>query len=88
MMDSQQCQHRVRFSMSDESGTLRFTEFEVKDQEDCSTVRELTSYLLERPAFDIDWEHVARMSAQSPCTCAEDVLSVLGHCREILSRIK
>lgn len=51
----EKCHDSIRFTIADKDGTLRFTRFEITDEESCYNVQnKLQSYLLNRPLRDID----------------------------------
>ena len=72
------CEDRVRFSLSDETGELRFTSFQIVDVPDCKYVeREVVRYLVGRPLADVDPHYVRGLACPGDGQCMEAVAEVI-----------
>ena len=72
------CGDRVRFSLSDETGELRFTAFRIVDAPDCRRVeREVVLYLVGRTLADADPHHIRGLECPGDGQCMETVAEVI-----------
>ena len=73
------CRDKVRFSLSDSTGTLRFTDFDIVDAPECGQVAgTLKEYLLGRPLAELDLDHIRQMTCPGNGQCIRDIVSVIG----------
>ena len=73
-MSAEQCDDRLRFQLSDESGVLRFVEFEIVDASRCRGMEEtLREYLLGRALADVDLSYLQKL----PCGGNGDCMHAL-----------
>jgi hypothetical protein len=74
-----ECRDNVRFSLSDETGVLKFKTFDIVNTPDCARLaEELRKYLLARPLREIDVTFVRSMECpQKRGYCIEAVARVL-----------
>ncbi len=84
-MDQNPCRHRVRFSLSDASGELVFTDFAVIDRYDCTVARAIEGHLVGRALGQVDWSLIEQLGRRDACTCADDVIAVLGEFQQQFS---
>lgn len=85
-MSENECKHRVRFSLSDSSGELVFTEFEVINGSDCTAAHAVQDHLVGRTLSRVDWSLIEELGKQGTCTCADDVIAVLEDFQRQFSR--
>ena len=72
------CYDKVRFVLSDKTGDLRFTEFDIIDAPECaSQVKELRAKLLGRRLADINIAEILRMSCSGNGQCMRDIVSTI-----------
>jgi len=68
-MYSKDCRNKIRYSLSDASGVLRFTAFNIVDALECGDTPEmLRKYLVGRPLADVDVDYIRGLG------CKGDVL--------------
>jgi hypothetical protein len=73
-----ECRDNVRFSLSDETGVLKFKSFDIVNTPDCAKLaEELREYLLARPLREIDISLVRSME------CPHE----RGHCIEAVAKV-
>lgn len=85
-IDQNPCRHRVRFSLSDASGELVFTDFAVIDRPDCTVVKAIQEHLVGRALDKVDWGLIEQLGQRGACTCADDIVAVLEEFQEQFSR--
>lgn len=77
---------RIRFSLSDESGRLRFTRFEIVDSHSCEDfAKSLRAYVLDRPLNEIDLDHVKSLSCAGHEDCVRETVEVIREYRALFS---
>lgn len=81
-MSQNPCKHRVRFSASDSSGELCFTDFEVIEGANCPVAKGIQEYLVGRALNDFDWRLIEDLGQRDACTCADDVIELLEQFQE------
>ena len=87
-MTAASCRDKVRFSLSDETGELRFTDFDIVDAPECRDVTiVLKHYLLGQPLADIDLDQVLRISCQGDERCMPDVAEAIAECQRMFAGI-
>ena len=84
-MSPDDCRNKVRFALSDSTGTLRFTDFDIVDAPECrGTAEALKEYVLGRPLAELDSDYVRRLTCAGNGRCILDIASVIDDCRAIL----
>jgi len=72
------CYDRIRFSLSDLSGRMRFESFDVVDMPECEDVAtSLREYMVRRPLAGVDIERIRSMDCDGRCTCVGEVARVV-----------
>jgi hypothetical protein len=81
------CADRVRFSLSDKSGILRFEEFEIVGSPVCAHVaEELKQLLLGQPLDEIDMDRVKSITCPGGGECVRTVIDVVEDTLETFAR--
>ncbi len=77
--DASECYDRIRYTMSDDGGELRFTSFQITGGSRCQGVeQELKEYLLSRPLRDLDADRIMQVSCPGGRQCIETVARVVA----------
>ncbi len=72
------CRDKVRFVLSDKTGALRFTDFEIVNAPECNGVaRTLREYLLGQPLAELDLGYIREMTCTGNGQCIRDIVSVI-----------
>ena len=80
------CRNKVRFALSDSTGTLRFTDFGIVDAPECREVAgTLKEYLLGRPLAELDLDHIRRLTCPGNGQCIRDIANAIEDYRAILA---
>jgi hypothetical protein len=80
------CRDKVRFRLSDSTGALRFTEFDIVDAPECGRIAgALRDYLLGRPLAEIDLGHIRQMTCAGNGQCIRDIAGVIENSLAMLS---
>jgi hypothetical protein len=80
------CRNRVRFALSDSTGVLRFTDFDIVDAPECREVaKTLKAYLVGRPLAELDLDHIRGLSCGGNGQCVRDVADEIEDYRRILA---
>jgi hypothetical protein len=88
-MAGQDCRDKVRFSLSDKSGALRFERFDIVDQPECRrTLDDLRAILLGRPLLEIDLAEIKRISCPHGDHCMRAVSEIIEECQTMFARGK
>ena len=70
----QECHDRIRFTITDQEGPLRFTKFEIDDDSICKCIEDtLRSYLLNCPLADIDINAINHALSGGHSECAQAI---------------
>lgn len=81
------CSDRIRFSLSDKSGVLRFEDFDIVGQPDCRQMAErLRGILLGRPLADIDVAEIRRVSCPGNAECMRAVAEIIEDTKATFAR--
>ena len=84
-MSPDDCRNRIRFALSDATGTLRFTCFDIVGAPECrETAETLRKYVLGRPLAEMDSDHIRRLTCSGNGRCMLDIAGVIEDCRAIL----
>ena len=74
----QKCHDGIRFAITDQEGALRFTKFEIADEESCDGVENaLQSYLLNRPLADIDIDAIRHALSGGHEDCVRAIADII-----------
>jgi hypothetical protein len=77
-MQAGDCVNKIRFSISDETGVLRFTSFDIVDPpESCQGLEALREYLVGRPLAEVDVDHLRELLGGSDGECRQTALRVV-----------
>lgn len=73
------CYNRIRFTMDDADGHLRFRKLDLEGGPVCEGVLErLRKYLQGRPLREVDLAEVRRLTADCHSECGTELLRVIG----------
>ena len=87
-MSPQECQDRIRFTLSNETGVQRFKDFELIDDSECGEMGKLLrEYLVGRPLAKVDLDYLRSLKCpyMRSLECQENggcVLAVIDVIRE------
>jgi hypothetical protein len=85
MMVDEPCYHKIRFTLSDASGVLRFTSFDIMGGLTCSGAEEkLKSILLDRPLLEIDLDEIRSLPCKGDGHCLEETARIVAEQQELL----
>ncbi len=77
-MASNECYDRIRFSLNDESGVLRFETFEIAGATECRNVeQELRAYLVGRSLAEIDLGYLRGLTCDENGVCLRTVIQLV-----------
>lgn len=80
-----ECYDKVQFSLSDDSGVLRFESFAIPDAPDCRAVEQgLRQYLVGRALADVELPELLRLSCDGGGACIEAVVRAIEVHRRLL----
>jgi len=86
-MSANDCKDRVRFSLSDKSGVLRFERFDIADKPECQRVlTALRDILLDRPLSEIDLAEIEQVTCPHGDECTRAVAKVIQDCQKTFTR--
>ena len=72
------CYDKVRFTLSDETGDLRFTAFEIINSPECaSQVEEIRAKLLGQRLADINTAEILRISCLGNGQCIKTIVNII-----------
>ena len=84
-MSADDCRDKVRYSLSDKSGTLRFEAFDIVDAPDCQdTADEMRRVLLGRPLAEIDVASLLGICCPANGQCMRAVADVIAEAQILL----
>lgn len=85
MEPADDCRNKVRFALSDSTGTLRFTDFDIVDAPECrDTAEALRQYVLGRPLAELDSDYIRQMTCAGNGQCICDIAGVIEDYRILL----
>ena len=74
-----ECYDKVRVALSDETGELRFTDFDIINAPECGKLaEELRSKLLGQQLADIDVVEIQKMSCPGNGQCMEAIVNIIA----------
>ena len=72
------CYDKVRFKLSDETGDLRFTSFEIINSPECARqVEEIRAKLLGQRLADINTAEILRISCSGNGQCTKTIVNII-----------
>ncbi len=78
-MTADECYNRVHYTLSDESGQLRFKSFRIQGSAECRPLeRELQDYLLGRPFSDLEPARIRHMTCPRGGLCARTIADIVA----------
>jgi len=73
-----ECYNSIRFSLSDQSGRMRFESFDITDIPECGRAAAgIRNYLLHRPLQEVDVVRIRSMESDGRCRCVEQVVQAV-----------
>lgn len=86
-MSNLSCGDRVRFSLSDKSGVLRFEAFDIVGSTDCARMaEEIRKQIMGVPLAEIDLDQLRGLSCSGGGECIRAVLNVIEETMETFAR--
>ena len=86
-MSPQDCYDRVRFSLSDASGSLRFESFAITDAGGCRRAeRALRAHLVGRALADVDPDRLGGLEGAESCGCMPAVMQAIREHKDLFVR--
>ena len=74
-MFADDCHDKLRFRLNDDSGVLRFVEFEIRSAPTCRDVEKtLREYLVGRALADVDLEYLRNLACTGNGECMQAVI--------------
>jgi len=81
------CDDNVRFALSDDTGDLHFTAFDIVDAPECAgLVEELSAKLLDRPLAQIDVTEIQSISCSGNGQCMQTIVRTIRECQDMFLR--
>lgn len=81
------CRNRLRFRLNDDSGVLRFEEFEILDPSRCgATERTLREYLVGRALADVDLDYLRKLTCAGDGECMQAVIREVEKQQHLFTR--
>jgi len=78
-MSPDECADKVRFTLSDETGALRFKDFDIIDAPECKEIADtLRQYLLGRPVAEIDVGYIRTLECPGNGQCMHAIANVVA----------
>jgi len=88
-MTPDQCLDKLQFTLSDESGVLRFKSFDIADAPECWQIaKTLRQYLVGRALDDVDVDYIRSLSCSGSGVCIEKIATVVAEYREMWADMK
>jgi len=79
---------RLRYSLSDESGVLRFEEFEIANALECAEIQKaLQEYLMGRALAEVDLDHLRSLACRRDGECMEAVIRAVQEHQEMFAHV-
>ena len=87
-MYSKECRNKIRYSLSDASGVLRFTAFNIVDAPECGDIQEmLRQHLVGRPLADVDLDDIRGLRCKGDGECIRTVIRVIEESQHMFVRM-
>jgi hypothetical protein len=78
------CDDNVRFALSDDTGDLHFTAFDIVNAPECAgLVEELREKLLGRSLAQIDVAEIQRISCHGKGQCMQTIVRTITECQDM-----
>ena len=82
-MSADDCYDKMRFSLSDKSGELRFVHFDIEQAPECANVvQQMRNILLNKRLADIDLAEIRMLSCPGSGQCIHTVVKVIEEHQE------
>ena len=86
-MCSDECHDRLRFRLNDDSGVLRFVEFEILNVPGCQDMGDtLRDYLVGRALADVDLDYLRTLSCAGTGECMQTIIREVKKYRDLFAR--
>ena len=86
-MNPGDCINKVRFSLNDDTGVLRFEAFDIVDLPDsCERVEELQEYLVGRPLADVDMDYLRGLRCSGDGECMRAAVRMVQEYQRLFAR--
>ena len=86
-MSAEDCRNQLRFRLNDDSGVLRFVEFEILEPSRCgATERILREYLLGRALADVDVQYLRKLTCAGNGECMQAVIREMEKQQRLFTR--
>ena len=74
-MPAEDCHDKLRFRLNDDSGSLRFMEFEIRNAPTCQDVEKtLREYLVGRALAEVDLDYLRKLTCAGNGECVQAVI--------------
>ncbi|MCF7973436.1 MAG: hypothetical protein K9N55_06445 [Phycisphaerae bacterium] len=78
------CDDNGRFAISDDTGDLHFTAFDIVNAPECDRlVEELRTKLLDRPLAQIDLSEIQKISCLGNGQCMQTIIHTIVECQDM-----
>ena len=86
-MTTDECRDKIRFSLSDKSGTLRFEAFDIVDAPDCQGLADaVRRTILGRPLSDIDVGKLPKVFCRGKGQCMLAIADIITEAQSFFVR--
>jgi len=86
-MNPGDCYDRVRYSLSDEGGVLRFKAFDIVDTPDCRHIVDmLREHLVGRPLSEVDLDYLRELTCEGNGACMRTAIRVVEESQHLFAR--
>jgi hypothetical protein len=88
-MPPKECYDKIRFSLSDESGALRFERFEIANAPECWKVEQkLRAHLVGRALAKVDLSYLRSLTCDGDGACMRAVVQVIEEHQQLFLRTR
>ena len=82
-----ECYGKIRYSLSDESGILRFERFEIADDPGHRDLEQkLRAYLLNCSLAEVDLDYLRQLKCEGDSECTNDVINLIKEHQDLFAR--
>lgn len=86
MMTADECRDKIRFSLSDKSGSLRFESFEITGALYCQDIAdELRRMIISRSLDEIDIAQIRRLRCPGSGQCMRAIADVVAELQQVFA---
>ena len=86
-MSASECNDRLRFRLSDDSGVLRYEEFTILDTLDCKDMQHtLRDYLVGRSLADVDLDFLRALKCPADGECLHALIGMIQTHKQLFAR--